>query len=90
MLAKGELRVLLGLDPGRALTLAGELRNPADAGALCPAGTVAEARPDVRALEAEVQEAEGEIAMGKGMRWPEVTPRVRFEREAGPTSSGAG
>ena len=81
-LAKGELRALLGLDPGSALTLAGELQ-PAPIPDLSALLEGAVARPDVRALEAAIQEAEGEIAMGKGMRWPEVTPAVRFEREAG-------
>ncbi len=82
VLAKGELRALLGLDSESVLTLAGELQPEPlpELGSLLES---ASARPDVRALEADVQEAEGEIAVGKGLRWPDVTPVVRFEREAG-------
>ena len=37
----------------------------------------------MRGIEAEVREAEAEIAVGKGLRWPDVTPRVRFEKDDG-------
>jgi cobalt-zinc-cadmium efflux system outer membrane protein len=81
-LAKADVKALLALDPESALVLAGELRPRAapDLGSLLGSAL---ARPAVRATEAELREAEGEIAVGKGMRWPEVTPSVRYERDEG-------
>ena len=41
------------------------------------------ARPDLRALEAEVREAEAEIQIARALRWPDATPAVRYSREEG-------
>jgi outer membrane protein, heavy metal efflux system len=82
VLAKSELRMLLGLDAGRALTLEGDIR-PRPLPEVPGIEKVAEERPEVRAIQADVRETKAEIVVGKGLRWPDVTPRVRFEREDG-------
>lgn len=41
------------------------------------------ARPDLRALEAEVREARAEIDIARSLRWPDATPAVRYSREEG-------
>ncbi len=82
VLAKSELRASLGLDAGTTLTLAGEI-GPQPLPDLALLRKAAEERPEVRALEAEARQAEAEIAVGKGLRWPDVTPAVRFERDDG-------
>jgi outer membrane protein, heavy metal efflux system len=82
VLAKSELRVLLGLNAGRALTLEGDIR-PRPLPDVPEPERVAGERPEVRAIEAEVREAEAEIAVGKGLRWPDVTPGVRLEKDDG-------
>jgi cobalt-zinc-cadmium efflux system outer membrane protein len=40
-------------------------------------------RADVRALEADLREAEAEVRLGKSLAWPEIAPTVRYERDAG-------
>ena len=80
-------------------TLKGLLRLPreaevvpaveADLGALAPSlpapnwGDVVTARPEVRALDAEVREARAEIDAARALRWPDPTPSVRYSREEG-------
>jgi cobalt-zinc-cadmium efflux system outer membrane protein len=41
----------------------------------------APARPDLRALEAGIQEAQAEVRLGEGLRWPDVTLGFRYDRE---------
>jgi cobalt-zinc-cadmium efflux system outer membrane protein len=38
-------------------------------------------RPDLRALEAGIQEAQAEVRLGEGLRWPDVTLGFRYLRE---------
>jgi cobalt-zinc-cadmium efflux system outer membrane protein len=82
VLGLGELRVLLALPPDAPLTPAGDLgpRPPDDVEALLAAADV---RPDVAAVDAELRAAEAETAMGRGLRWPEITPGIRYERDQG-------
>jgi outer membrane protein, heavy metal efflux system len=82
VLAKSELRALLGLDTRTPLALEGGI-GPRPLPDLADLRKAAEERPEVRAIEAELREAEGESAVGRGMRWPEVTPAVRLERDDG-------
>jgi len=77
-----DLRVLLGLEAGEPLSLAGPLREERSYDAARLLAVVAE-RPEVRALEAQVREAEAEVRLGKGFAWPDVTPAVRYERDEG-------
>lgn len=47
-------------------------------------------RPDLRALEAEVREAQAEIETARALRWPDATPAVRYSREEGTPIAWAG
>jgi cobalt-zinc-cadmium efflux system outer membrane protein len=40
-------------------------------------------RPEIKAVEAQLREAEAEVRLGKGLAWPEVSPGVRYERDEG-------
>jgi cobalt-zinc-cadmium efflux system outer membrane protein len=81
-LALGELRILLALPADAALTLSGEVgpRPTRELEALLKA---AGSRADLQAAEAERRQAQAEIEAGRGQRWPDVTPAVRYERDEG-------
>lgn len=81
-LAKGELKALVGIEPESGVTLEADLR-PEPVPELSALLDSALTRPDVRVMEAEVREAEAEVVASKGLRWPELTPGVRFERDEG-------
>lgn len=78
----GDLRALLDLAPSEPFSLVGELaeQRSYDAPRLLSA---LDERPEVRALEAQLREAEAEIRLGQGMAWPELAPGVRYERDQG-------
>jgi len=80
--ALGDLRALLDLAPGEPLSLAGDLAAPRPYDPVQLLATV-DRRPEVRALEAQLQEAEAEVRLGQGLAWPELTPGVRYERDQG-------
>jgi cobalt-zinc-cadmium efflux system outer membrane protein len=65
-----ELQVLVGADPGENIVAHGDLneKQPYQLRAL-----IAEAqnRPDLRAIAAELRQAQGEIDLGKGLAWPD-------------------
>jgi cobalt-zinc-cadmium efflux system outer membrane protein len=76
------LSVLLGLLPSEPLSLAGQLweeRSYDPASLMAGIGE----RPEVRAVEAQVREAEAEIRLGKGLAWPEISPGIRYQRDHG-------
>jgi cobalt-zinc-cadmium efflux system outer membrane protein len=79
-LALGELRQLLRLDD--AIDVAGSLstQRPADLNAALQA---AAQRPELRSLEAGVQEAEAEVQLGQSFTRPEYGLGVRYSREEG-------
>jgi cobalt-zinc-cadmium efflux system outer membrane protein len=79
-LALGELRQLLRLDD--AIDVAGSLstQRPADLDAALQA---AAQRPELRSLEAGVQEAEAEVQLGQSLTRPEYGLGVRYSREEG-------
>jgi cobalt-zinc-cadmium efflux system outer membrane protein len=81
-LALGELRVLLALPADFPLTLSGEV-GPRPARDLAALLEAAGRRADLQAAEAERRQAQAEIEAGKGQRWPDVTPAVRYERDEG-------
>jgi len=68
----GELRVLLGMKTGESRKVMGELQ----AHAVYDAATLAEgalnARPDFKALQADLGEAEAEVRLGEGFKWPDL------------------
>lgn len=80
--AESELRRLLGLAPEAPLALAGDLydrrRYPLD-----QLMARAQDRPDVRALLAEVQQAEAEAALGRAARWPTLGLGAAYARDQG-------
>ena len=79
--AFGSLRSLLALDPQTSLVLDVEAERPApEVAALVAAATD---RPDVRALEAELKEAEADERLGKSLAWPDLAASFRYERDEG-------
>jgi cobalt-zinc-cadmium efflux system outer membrane protein len=78
--AHGELRALLDIAPGEPLSLAGDLADHRSYDGARILATI-ERRPEVRALEAQLREAEAEVRLGRGLAWPEITPGVRYERD---------
>ncbi|HEX7777667.1 MAG TPA: TolC family protein [Vicinamibacterales bacterium] len=79
-LALGELRQLLRLEVDVGLD--GTLSRPAEAD-LTAALQAAADRPELRALEAGIQEAEAELRLGLSFSKPEYGVGVRYSREEG-------
>ncbi len=78
--AAGELRILLGLEPGEPFAVVGQLNaNPAPT--LDALQARALDRPDWRALEAEIREAEAETRLGNAERWPDINIGAEYERD---------
>src|SRR5262249_51237337 len=76
----GDLRVLLGLDADDAVELTGSL----DDRPRYRLDTLLDAtadRPDLRALAAELHEADADRRLGEASRWPEVGVRLGYKRE---------
>ncbi len=79
--AQGALRSLLALEAEAPLVLESDKERAAlERDALM---SRAAERPDVKALEAELREAEAEERLGRSLAWPELAPRFRYERDAG-------
>jgi cobalt-zinc-cadmium efflux system outer membrane protein len=79
-LALGELRQLLRLDVDVAV--GGTLSRPADAD-LTTALQSASQRPELRVLEAAIQEADAELRLGQSFSKPEYGLGIRYSREEG-------
>ena len=79
-LAIGDLRQLLRLEDDVAVD--GELAPPTEAD-LNAALQAASQRPELRALEAAIQEAEAEVSLGMSFSKPEYGAAVRYSREEG-------
>jgi cobalt-zinc-cadmium efflux system outer membrane protein len=79
-LALGELRQMLRLEVD--VEVDGTLSPPAEAD-LNAALDSASQRPELRALEAGIQEAEAEVRLGLGVARPEYGLGVRYSREEG-------
>jgi outer membrane protein, heavy metal efflux system len=80
--AIGDLRILLGMTHDESLDITGDLRDrrPFDLTALmAKAGD----RPDLLALIAERSEAQADVRLGQGFRWPTVAPAFSFKRDQG-------
>ena len=80
--ALGQLRTLLGLPPEQQLELRGDLRGSRryDLAELLARATD---RPDIRALQSELEAANAEFRLGRALSWPEFGLGVRYEREEG-------
>jgi cobalt-zinc-cadmium efflux system outer membrane protein len=79
-LALGELRQLLRLESD--VTVSGSLSRPGEAD-VNVALQAASQRPELRALEAGIQEAEAELRLGLSFSKPEYGVGVRYSREEG-------
>jgi cobalt-zinc-cadmium efflux system outer membrane protein len=77
-----ELKALLGLRPGETVAVRGSLapRPPLELASLL-AGL--DERPDLRALAAELREAEAEIRLGEALARPDIGVRGGIAREEG-------
>jgi cobalt-zinc-cadmium efflux system outer membrane protein len=94
--ALGELHVLLGLEPGfesgsksgagatgrTSLDVRGDLRRVSTWSAADLLARVA-TRPDVRALDAEVAEANANVRLGRSLTLPDFGATVRYARDSG-------
>jgi cobalt-zinc-cadmium efflux system outer membrane protein len=81
-LALGELRILLGMRPDEALSVSGAL----DSSTSYDFDTLlAEAvkRPDLEVLAAELRQAEAEVKLGEGFRWPDLGLGLKYGRDEG-------
>jgi outer membrane protein, heavy metal efflux system len=79
-LALGELRQFLGLESEVAVD--GSLSRPGETDLNAALRTAAQ-RPELRALEAGIQEAEAELRLGLSFSKPEYGVGVRYAREEG-------
>jgi outer membrane protein, heavy metal efflux system len=80
--ALGELKALLGLPPGESVGVQGNLapRPPVE---LEPLLAGLDRRPDLRALAAELREAEAEVLLGQALARPGLGVRGGVAREEG-------
>ena len=80
--ALAELKALLGLPPGETVEIRGSLapRPPLD---LEPLLAGLDQRPDLRALAAELREAEAEVLLGQALARPDLGVRGGVGREEG-------
>lgn len=80
--ALAELKALLGLSPGETVEVRGSLapRSPLE---LAPLLVGLDQRPDLRALAAELREAEAEVLLGQALARPDVGVRSGIAREEG-------
>lgn len=80
--ALGELRVLLGMQPGETLAIRGQLNEERKYDSQTLIAHVSD-RPDIRALLAELREAEAEIRLGESYKKPDIGIAVGYQREEG-------
>lgn len=80
--ALGDLRIFLGMSSDEPLDVGGDLhdRKGFEISALmAKAGD----RPDLKALAAERSEAQADIQLGKGFRWPTAAPAFSYKQDQG-------
>lgn len=80
--ALGELRVLLGMQPGEALTIRGQLKEERQY-EIESLLSQASDRADIRALLAELREAAADIRLGESFQRPDIGVTARYQREEG-------
>ncbi|MET0151657.1 MAG: TolC family protein [Candidatus Binatia bacterium] len=76
----GELKVLLGMEPGEPVVARGEL-GPGVRYELSALLAGIDDRPDLRALAAEAREADADVRLGSGFTWPDVGLRLGYQRD---------
>jgi cobalt-zinc-cadmium efflux system outer membrane protein len=79
----GELRVFLGTKTGQSIAVTGDLhdRGTYDQGTLLTQAL--DTRPDYRALQAELREADADVRLGEGFKWPDLGFGARYKRDTG-------
>ncbi|MET0619611.1 MAG: TolC family protein [Thermoanaerobaculia bacterium] len=77
-----EVRVLLGFSPEEKLRLEGEISSPRRFD-LAELLEKAVERPDIRALESELEAANAELRLGQALAWPELGLGALYQREEG-------
>jgi len=80
--ALGDLRIFIGMTAEESLELTGDIHDRRQlelSSLLAKAGD----RPDLQALAAEKSEAQAEVRLGNGFRWPTVTPVFSYKRDQG-------
>jgi len=80
-MAVGDLRRLMGMNVEETIIVRGDLRNRREFD-LAELLARASDRPDLRALAAEVEQADADVRIGGAQRWPELTLGIAWEREA--------
>ena len=76
---EGRLKILLGFEPGSQIVARGDLRRVGTVAS--PRPTDAITRPDVRALQAEIRQAESEADLGRAARLPNLALGASYSRE---------
>ena len=80
--ALGDLRLFLGMSAAEPLDITGDLHDRKQfelSALLARSGD----RPELRALAAEKTEAQADVRLGTGFRWPTVSPEFSFKRDQG-------
>ena len=79
---RGDLRLFLGMTADESLEIVGDLheRPSYDLPALLAR---ASERSDLRVLESERSQAQADVRLGEGLRWPTVAPSFIFKRDDG-------
>jgi cobalt-zinc-cadmium efflux system outer membrane protein len=87
--ALGDLRVFLGMAAEAPLAVRGDLRQHRS---YQPDELIAEAlnRPDLRAISAEIRQAEAEVRLGRSFAWPDLGLGFKYERDEGDTVTKGG
>ncbi len=80
--AIGDLRILLGMTAEEPLDIAGDFRERRHFD-LATLTVQAAERPDLRALVAERTEAQADVRLGNGFRWPTIAPVFSSKRDQG-------
>ncbi len=81
-LALGELRILLGMRPDEALSVSGTLNSSSSYDFDKLVGEAVK-RPDLEALAAELRQAEAEVKLGEGFKWPDLGLGLKYGRDEG-------
>jgi outer membrane protein, heavy metal efflux system len=80
--ALGDLKIFLGMSPEGQLAIRGDLSEKKDYDLNSLLAVSAE-RPDMKAVAAELQEAEADVRLGNTFKWPELAVGGKYTRDEG-------
>lgn len=80
--ALGDLRVFLGMGPEERLAIRGDLDEKKDYDLNSLLATATE-RPDLKAIAAELEEAEADTRLGNSFKWPDLAVGGKYTRDEG-------